>query len=143
MPAFTPVHELKKYLGEGTVQFNGAHVFKLFLTNSAPTAAGTLIKGDLTPISATGGYVEKTLTLTWTETGAGTGTWRLANNADVVWSASGGNFDAFQYVVLYDDTPTSPADPILGYWDNGSAINLTSGNNFTLDLDANYTIFTL
>ena len=37
--------------------------------------------------------------------------------------------------MLYNDTPTSPADPMLGWWDYGSALTLASGETFTVDLD--------
>jgi hypothetical protein len=42
----------------------------------------------------------------------------------------------FRYAILYNDTPTSPANPLLGYWDNGSAVDLADGNSFTVDFGA-------
>jgi hypothetical protein len=38
--------------------------------------------------------------------------------------------------VLYNDTPTSPADPLIGWWDNGAPVTLTAGQSFTVDYDA-------
>lgn len=35
--------------------------------------------------------------------------------------------------VLYNDTPSSPADPLIGYWDYGSSITLQIGETFTTD----------
>lgn len=53
---------------------------------------------------------------------------------DFSWTASGGSL-VFQYVVIWDDTPTSPADPLIGYIDCG-AQTITSGNTFTIDITA-------
>jgi hypothetical protein len=44
---------------------------------------------------------------------------------------------AFRYVICYDDTPTSPADPLIGQLDYGSSLTLTDGNTFTVDVGAN------
>ena len=54
---------------------------------------------------------------------------------DVVWTASG-SMGPFRYVVAYNDTPTSPADPLIEYWDYGSSITLASGETFTADFGA-------
>ena len=71
----------------------------------------------------------------WEETGAGTGVWRFVS-ADEVFTASGGSIGPFRYVVLYDDTPTSPADPLVGYLDYGTNLTVTDGNTFTVDINA-------
>lgn len=55
---------------------------------------------------------------------------------DIVITASGGALPSFQYVYIYDDTVTSPADPILGVLDHGSAISLSSGESVTIQWDA-------
>jgi hypothetical protein len=38
--------------------------------------------------------------------------------------------------VLYNDTPTSPADPLIGWWDYGSSITFGVGEPFTIDFSA-------
>ena len=55
--------------------------------------------------------------------------------ADVTFTASGGAIADFRYAVLYNDTPTSPADALIGYWDYGSTVSLASGETFTWDAD--------
>jgi hypothetical protein len=54
-----------------------------------------------------------------------------------VWTASGGSIGPFRYVILFNDTPTSPADPLIGYWDIGTNVTITTGNTFTADFTTN------
>lgn len=51
---------------------------------------------------------------------------------DLVLTASGA-VATFRYVVIYNDDPTSPADPLIGWWDYASDVTLASGETFTLD----------
>ncbi|MFN7881724.1 MAG: hypothetical protein ACK5PF_01725 [bacterium] len=142
MATFTFFHEFKRYMADGTIDLDG-HTFKVYLSNDAPVVGTDTIKTDVTALAQTNGYTEWTLTQSWSETGAGTGIWRFANNADLSFTASGGSVGPFQYVVLYDDTTTSPVDALVGYLDVGSATTITTGNTFTVDLDANFSFFTL
>jgi hypothetical protein len=52
-----------------------------------------------------------------------------------------GSVGPFRYVVIYDDTPTSPADPLVCWYDYGSSITLANGETFVIDFGAN--LFTL
>lgn len=127
------VHDLKT----GT-----AHVLKVLLTNTAPVA-GNAVKADLTEITAANGYVAGGATI-GTITGAQTGgTFKLVGAADPSWTATGGTIGPFRYAVLYNDTPTSPADPLIGYWDYGSSVTLQIGESFTVDLDQSGGILTI
>src|SRR4051812_5839398 len=102
MATFTRTDEFINYLGKKQMDLVN-DVFKIGLTNTALSQAGTQVKADLTAISANGGG-EKTLTVTWAETGSGTGVWRFSIAADQVFTASGGSFGPFRYVYIYDDT---------------------------------------
>lgn len=138
MAAFTFVHEFGNHLGTGVHNLSTGS-FKLGLTNTAPVAATTAVWADITEISAGNGYSAGGPTLdseAWAETGAGTGIWQFTS-ADEVITATGGNIGAFRYPVVYNDTPTSPADPVVGYLDYGSSITITTGNTFTFDVGAN------
>ena len=53
--------------------------------------------------------------------------------ADLTLTASGGPMDSFRYVVVYNDTPTSPADPLICYFDYASALVLADGESLTID----------
>ena len=67
----------------------------------------------------------------YTET-AGVGT---LTGTDVTFLATGA-LGPFRYVVLYNDTPTDPADPLIGWWDYGSEITLNAGESFTVNFGA-------
>jgi hypothetical protein len=94
---------------------------------------------DITEITPGNGYTDDGNTLdseAWAETGAGTGIWQFTS-ADEVITASGGSIGPFRYPIVYNDTPTSPVDPLIGYLDYGSSITVTTGNTFTFDVGAN------
>jgi hypothetical protein len=110
----------------------GSDTLKLMLTLTAPVVTNT-VKGDLTEISAGNGYTAGGTAITITTSAQTTGTYKLIGN-DVTFTASGGNIGPFRYVVLYNDTPTSPADPLIQFWDYGSSQTLTAGQVLTVDL---------
>jgi hypothetical protein len=129
--------------GVHQLQTGTSHVCKVYLTNAAPYASADAVKADLAEISAGNGYTAGGTsigTITGTQTA---GTFKLTGSEDPAWTASGGTIGPFQYAVLYNDTPTSPADPLIGAWDYGSSITLQIGESFTVDLDASAGIFTL
>jgi hypothetical protein len=110
----------------------GADTLKIYLTNNTPSASADLVKADLAGIAATNGYSELTLTVTGSTQVAGV--FSLVASDPAVITASGGAVPQFRYAVLYNDTPTSPADPLIGWWDYGTAIDLQVGETFTIDL---------
>lgn len=137
MAVFTLFHEFKRYLADGTIDLD-THSFKAALTNTAPDAAANTVLADITQIAAGGGYTTGGVALTsvtWAETGAGTGVWQWSA-ADISWTASGADIATHRYLVIYDDTPTSPADPLVGYVDRGSSATITNGNTRTWDIGA-------
>ena len=113
---------------------------KIYLSNTAPTATDTIKStGSATEISAGNGYTAGGADVTNSTSRSG-GTTSVVG-VDVVWTASGGSIGPFRYVVLYNDTPTSPADPLIGWWDYGSSITLAAGETFTTDFGSS--MFTL
>lgn len=106
---------------------------KVYLTNTAPDAAAHAVKADLAGITEENGYAPADVQNTYTESG-GIGT---LSGTDVVFIPSGGSFGPFRYAVLYNDTPTSPADPLMGWWDYGAPITVSDGGPpFTVDFGA-------
>lgn len=111
----------------------GADTLKVALTNSAPLATNTVLS-DITQIANGNGYTTGGSTTTQSSSAQSSGTYKLVLG-DVVFTASGGSVGPFQYAVLYNDTPTSPADPLIAWWDYGSAVTLADGEVFTWDAD--------
>lgn len=62
------------------------------------------------------------------------GTYKLVVS-DLVLTASGGSVATFRYIAIYNDTPTSPADPLICWFDYGSNLTLADGETLTLDFD--------
>lgn len=133
MAVFNKFQDFVEQLCKGVHDLDGTHTLKVMLTNTAPVA-GNAVRADLTEIAAGNGYTAggTATTPTLSETG---GTAKLVCT-DVVFTASGGLIGPLRYAVLYNDTPTSPADPLIGWWDNGSSITLNDTESFTVDFDA-------
>lgn len=101
------------------------------LTNTAPNASTDAVLADITEISYTN---LSSRNLTQASSGQTSGTYTL-DLGNVTLTASG-TVPTFQYVVVYNDTPTAPADPLICYFDYGGAVDLSSGESFTINFDA-------
>lgn len=96
---------------------------------NAPVATNTQLS-QLTQIS----YANcSSRVITTTSSSQTSGTYKLVLS-DLVLTASGGNIATFRYVVIYNDTATN--DELIGWYDYGSDVTITSGNTFTIDFDA-------
>jgi hypothetical protein len=132
MAAFNKFQNFVQDLGRGVHNLN-SNALKILLTNTAPNATNT-VKADLTEISAGNGYSAGGAALSGVSYSQSSGTGKLTGTDPVI-AATGGSIGPFRYAVLYNDTPTSPADPLIGYWDYGSSITLLDGESLTVDLD--------
>lgn len=121
---------------EGANMGTDSFVLALTAAANAPVATNGLL-GDLTQISYTN-LSSRTLTTSTSAQSGGTYTFLVA---DLVLTASGGSVATFRYVVTYDDTPTSPADPLVCWHDYGS--NVTLSDSETLTYDTTSSLFTL
>lgn len=102
---------------------------------TAPQATDGVF-ADLTEISAGNGYTAggQDMQQDMTES-TGTAT---VTAVDITWTASGGAIADFRYADFYDDTPTTPADPLISFVDYGSTLSLAAGESFTLDFAASF-----
>jgi len=139
--AWNKFNDFSEQLVRGVHDFD-ANTFKVVLTNSAPTAANTILT-DITQIANGGGYTTggETTTITISET-SGTTT---VSGTEIVWTGSGAGFGPFRYAVLYNDTAAN--DPLIAWFDYGSpGITLVgAGETFTLKFNnaSPGTMFTL
>lgn len=106
-----------------------ADSLKVYLSNAAPNVATHVIKTDIAEIATGNGYTGPQAT---TNSFSRTGAVSSIIGVDFTITASGA-VGPFRYAILYNDTPTSPVDPLIGYWDYGSSISLATGEQFTVD----------
>jgi hypothetical protein len=133
MATFNKFEDFVEQLAKGVHQLHAAgHTLKVYLTNATPSASADAIKTDLAEITAENGYpsggtdIQNDLSET-----AGVAT---LTGTDVVFTASGGSFGPFRYVVLYNDTAGD--DNLIAWWDYGAAITVNTGETFTVDFGA-------
>ena len=128
MAAYNKFNDFSEQLANGVQNF-ATDVYKVALSNTAPVATNTILS-DITQISAGNGYTSggSTTTITLAEV---TGT-TTVSGTQVVFTASGGSIGPFRYVVLYNDTTTTPSKPLVAWWDYGSSITLADGETFTV-----------
>lgn len=144
MATFNKYNTFVKDLCSGThqLQTGTTHVLKVALSNTAPNASTHTTRADITELATSGGYTAGGISV-GTITGAeSAGTFKLTGGTDPVWTGSGAGFTA-RYAILYNDTPTSPADPLIGWWDYGSSVAIASGETLTVDLDQANGILTI
>lgn len=144
MATLTFIDAFKDFQGASVPDMDFANdQFTIYLSDEAPIVATDSPKTDIANITEQNGYTETNLTTTWVETAGGSGIFVLRHNADVIWTASGGSFGPFRYVVVYNNTVTTPLDLLVGFWDTGVENTITTGNSFTVDLNATFDIFNL
>jgi hypothetical protein len=109
------------------------------LSNTAPSSEspnpstdGNGVLANVTQVSYTNLSSRNVTTTSSSQTG---GTYKLVL-ADVTLTSSGGATGPFRYVYIYNDTVTSPADPLIGYYDYGSSLTLNDGDSLTVDFSA-------
>ena len=132
MASYNKFQQFVENLGKGVHNFTSdstcSVTVALTAAANAPVATNAVL-ADLTEISYTNLSSRVVTGITWEHT---TGTATMTAT-DLVLTATGGAVATFRYVVLYDDDPSSPANPLIGWYDYGS--NLTLAENETLTLD--------
>ena len=130
MATFNRTNQFAEDLGKGVHVF-GTHQLKVALTNTAPTAANATYAALTSPLATTnlsGATPFNVTTTSYTQT-SGTGNLVLA---DLTLTATGA-VGPFRYICLFNDTPTSPADPLIGWYDYGSSVTMANTETFLID----------
>lgn len=131
MATFNKIESFVGELAFGTHDLRASgHTVKVYASNATPSASADDVKADLAEITAQNGYPSGGSDIQQDATEA-SGTITMTG-VDVTWTGSG-VFGPFRYIPMYNDTPTSPADPLMGWWDYGSSISPGAGESFTID----------
>jgi len=110
----------------------------LTTNGNLPTAANSIL-GNLTTISPYTNLSARAITITSsTET---SGVLKLIL-VDLVLTASGA-VATFRWVDMYNDTPSSPLNPLISFWDYGSDVTLANTETFTIDFSASNGVLTI
>jgi len=142
MASYNKFHQHVENLAHGVHNLStGQMKVALTAAANAPVASNTVL-ANLTEI---GNYANLSggtpLNIATSSSGQTTGTYKLILT-DLTLTATG-TVGPFRYVVIYNDTPTSPADPLIGWYDYGSEVTMNSGETFLIDFDGTDGLFTL
>lgn len=140
MATFTKLNGFVEHLAEGVHNLQTG-ALSLALSNTAPGSE------SVPPTGSTAACILESVTqvsytnlssrvLTVSASAQSGGTYALSVN-DLVLTSTGGPTGPFRYVYVYNDTPSSPADPLIGYYDYGSSITIAASETFTFDAGAN------
>ena len=129
MATFNKFQDFSEQLTRGTQNF-ATDTYKVALSNTLPVNTNTVL-ADITQISSGTGYTSGgTATTVTVSESSGTTT---VSGTQVVFTASGGSMGPFRYVVLYNDTTSSPNKPLVGWWDYGvGGVTLADTETFTI-----------
>ena len=105
-------------------------VLNVYLSNATPSASADSVKADLAEISTGNGY---TGPVDIQNAASQTGATITVTATDVTITASG-SVGPFQYAVIYNETAAS--DPLVGWYDYGSAVTLAAAETFKVDFGA-------
>lgn len=117
----------------------GSDQLKVALTNTAPVA-GNSVLANLTSVLPTTNLSGATPFNITTSSSAQTGGTYKLTLADLVLTATGA-VGPFRYIAIYNDTATN--DELIGWYDYGSSISLSSGDTFTIDFDVSNGVLTI
>lgn len=134
MATYNKFNQFTKDLVDGKHNFS-SNVFKVMLTNTPPDPTNQN-KADITEISAGSGYSTGGATTTITDS-VSSGVAKVAGS-NVVFTSTG-TIGPFRYAVLYNSTYSG--NPLVGWYDYGSAITLNNTETLTVAFDATNGIF--
>jgi hypothetical protein len=130
------VEDLAKGVHNFNPPANNGNVIKVFLSNTAnPPSTTNALKSQIAEIPQGNGYLTGGNTAVITGSVQTTGTYKLTL-ADAIFTANAsGSIGPFQYAILYNSNTAVLTNPLIGWYDYGSAITLLTGESLTVDFD--------
>ena len=116
---------------------NSVDQCRWYLTNTAPAATQATRSALPTELANGNGYTTNGLAVTVSRSRSGNQT--TLSTSSVVMTATGA-LGPFRYAILYNDAPTSPADPCIGYYDRGSSLTMAINDTYTFPTGAFLTV---
>ena len=142
MATFTRNNDFAKHLANKIFDLD-TDVIRWVLSNTAPTVSTTFLLSDVTQIATGGGYTQMTdgaggILATFSALTQSTAAANVATTGNVFTAT--GAVGPFRYIILVDDTPTSPLNPVLGWLDHGTAITMANTDTYTIPSGSLFTI---
>lgn len=145
MVAFNKINGFVEHLAE-KVHNLGSDQLVIALSNTAPSAetpdpsvnTADAVLANVTEISYTN---VSSRNITTSASAQASGTYKLTL-ADLTLNFTGA-VGPFRYVYVYNDTPSSPADPLIAWYDYGSSLSFINGESLTIDFDDSNGAFTI
>ena len=125
-------NKFEQYVEDLAHQVHGqdTDLFTVALMAAAPSASLDAVLADIIEISYANLSSRDITTTSSAQTG---GVYKLTLT-DLVLTATGA-VATFRYVVIYNNTPATPLDPLIAWYDHGSNVTLANGETFTVDFD--------
>jgi hypothetical protein len=134
MATYNKINDFVEHVNEGAHAMQ-THQLVVALSNtlpasetSDPSADGNGLLANVTQVAYTN---LSTRNITLNTSSQTSGTYTLSLN-DLTLSATG-NVAQFRYIYVYNDGTAVLADPLICYFDYGSALDLTNGESLTID----------
>jgi len=105
----------------------GSDTLKVFLTDTLPSQSNSVL-ADITEIAYTN-VGDRALTTSSSSQTSGTYKLIIANKT----ISATGTVPQWRYYGVYNDTATNKN--LIGYWDFGSEVNMTTGQNLVITFD--------
>ena len=141
MPAFVEPDILSEDMANKIHDFN-SDSFRWILSNTTPTVGATFLRTNVTQIATSGGYTAMTdgagglaTTVSFSRSGQTT----TVATTQVVLTATGA-VGPFEWIVLINDTPTSPLNPVVGWVQLTAPVTMALNDTFTIPASNVFTI---
>ena len=140
MASFVKINRFVDHLTSGVHNFTsaGTAAMTVALSNTAPGAEVA------NPLSSTEGLLTNVTQISYSGLSTrvfDTVSKSLSTNgiltvdlSDLVLTASS-TVATFRYLYFFNDTPTSPSDPLVAHYDHGSAVSMVNTDTYTITID--------
>lgn len=141
MATYNPFNQFVADLANGVHNFSADTIKIALLTSTNPPVATDEVFAHFTTYVATTNLDSVTITVS-AASDQTSGTYKCIV-ADLTMTSTGGNTGPFRNVAIYNDTPTSPADPLIGWYQTDSTVTLATDESLTIDFSTSQVLFTL